>query len=129
MREGFVGKPLDLDHLAFHHDDATGGRPSRQLWLSNELWTEADLFVTSRNFDARSAPLGWNSEPHVHDVSQTYMLIPSAGTFTASVLLDGNEETIDGPATISIAAGTTHALRIVDGAGTIISIVRKGFYP
>jgi mannose-6-phosphate isomerase-like protein (cupin superfamily) len=118
-----------LGELANHDESKLPAayRP-RLLHLSGELVPEADLFITSRSVEALAGPAEPNVHPHRHDVSQTYLFLGEDGDFEVEVEIDGEKTAVKAPATTFIPAGRMHALRILRGTGTVISIVRSPTY-
>ncbi len=52
----------------------------------------------------------------------------STKALEVEVEIEGNRTTMRAPASAFIPAGTEHALRILRGTGTVLSIVRSGSY-
>jgi mannose-6-phosphate isomerase-like protein (cupin superfamily) len=122
-------KPQVQAELA-NHDEShlpAAYRP-RLLHLGQNLVPEADVFITSRTVDALAEPAEPNVRPHRHDVSQTYLFLSEDGSLEVEVEIEGERLQVSAPATTFIPAGKMHALRILRGSGTVISIVRSGTY-
>ena len=66
--------------------------------------------------------------PHKHDVSQTYLFFSPDDSLEVEVELEGKRTPVHAPASVFIPAGAEHALRILRGTGTVLSIVRSGTY-
>ncbi len=113
------------NHIETHLPDAYG---PRLLHLSGEQVPGADVFITSRSVTALAGPAEPNVMPHRHKVSQTYMFISPDGSLEVEVEVEGKRSAIKAPASTFIPAGTEHALRILRGTGTVLSIVRSGVY-
>lgn len=124
-----VAAPKVLAALPNHNESALpAAYEPRLLHLSGELVPGADLFITSRTVIGLAAPAEPNVHPHRHDVSQTYVFISEDGSLCIEVLLGDRTEVVQAPATVFIPAGLEHALRLLSGTGTVISIVRSGIY-
>ena len=122
-------KPQELAELANHiesHLPAAYG--PRLFHLGAELVSGANLFITSRSVTALAEPAEPNVLPHRHKVSQTYLFLSPDNSMEVEVEVDGNRTPVRAPASTFIPAGTEHALRILRGTGTVISIVRSGNY-
>ncbi len=113
------------NHLEAHLPDAYH---PRLLHLSGEQVPGADLFISSRSVTNLTAPADPNVKPHRHPVSQTYMFISPDGSLQVEVEIAGRRSKVKAPATTFIPAGTEHALRILCGTGTVLSIVRSATY-
>lgn len=100
----------------------------RVLHLSNELIPDADLFITARSVVKLAEPAEPNVLPHRHTVSQTYLFLSPDDSLEVEVFIDGQALPIHAPATVFVPAGALHALRILRGTGTVLSIVRSGTY-
>jgi len=100
----------------------------RLLHLSDKLVPGADLFITSRTVLDLASPAEPNVHPHRHDVSQTYVFTSPDDSLKVEVLLGDRTEIVQAPATVFIPAGLEHALRLLSGTGTVLSIVRSGVY-
>jgi mannose-6-phosphate isomerase-like protein (cupin superfamily) len=125
----FTVKPKVQATLAHHAEEhlPPAYRP-RLLHLSEALVPGADLFITSRSVDALAEPAEPNVHPHRHEVSQTYLFLSDDGSLEVEVEIEGERAKVRAPATTFIPAGKMHALRILRGTGTVISVVRSGTY-
>jgi hypothetical protein len=122
-------QPQTLAELA-NHDEShlpAAYRP-RLLHLGADIIPEADLFITSRSVEQLAEPAEPNVHPHRHAVSQTYLFLSDDGSLEVEVEIEGERKIVRAPATSFIPAGNMHALRILRGTGTVISIVRSGHY-
>ncbi len=125
----FTVKPRVQKELANHieaHLPAAYG--PRLLHLSEGLVPKADVFITSRSVTALAAPADPNVKPHRHAVSQTYIFFSPDDSLEVEVEIAGKRSKVRAPASTFIPAGTMHALRILRGTGTVLSIVRSGTY-
>ena len=124
-----IVKPTDQAELAHHvetHLPAAYG--PRLLHLSADLVPGADVFITSRSVTALAEPAEPNVLPHRHKVSQTYLFSSPDDSLEVEVEIEGHRVAVRAPASAFIPAGTKHALRILRGTGTVLSIVRSGVY-
>lgn len=122
--------PRELPELANH--DETRLPPAyrpRLLHLSHQLVPGADLFITSRTVVALAEPAEPNVAPHKHAASQTFIFTSDDGSLEFEIEIDGQREIGRAPATVFVPSGAMHALRILRGTGTVLSIVRSGVYP
>ena len=113
------------NHIETHLPDAYG---PRLLHLSAERVRGADVFITSRSVTKLAKPADPNVKPHRHPVSQTYVFISPDHSLEVEVEIAGKRSKVRAPASTFIPAGTLHALRILRGTGTVLSIVRSGTY-
>lgn len=124
-----IVEPREQAHLANHVESVLpAAYGPRLLHLSNDLVAGADLFITSRSVCALAEPAEPNVLPHTHTVSQTYMFFSDDRSLELEVELAGRRTLVRAPASVFIPAGTEHALRILRGTGTVLSIVRSGQY-
>lgn len=124
-----VAKPVTLGALANHDESRLpAAYQPRQLHLDQDLVPGADLFITSRTVIGLEGPAEPNVHPHTHTVSQTYVFTSPDDSLEIEVQLGEKTETVRAPATVFIPAGLEHALRILRGTGTVLSIVRSGRY-
>ncbi len=100
----------------------------RLLHLGAELVPGADVFITSRSVTGLAAPADPNVKPHRHKVSQTYLFLSPDDSLEVEVEIEGERTAVRAPASTFIPAGVEHALRILRGTGTVLSIVRSGTY-
>ena len=122
-------KPQELAELAHHveaHLPAAYG--PRLLHLGAGLVAGADVFITSRSVTGLAAPAEPNVAPHRHKVSQTYLFLSPDDSLEVEVEIEGRRMPVRAPASTFIPAGAEHALRILRGTGTVLSIVRSGTY-
>ena len=122
-------KPQELAELAHHvegHLPAAYG--PRLFHLGAGLVPDADVFITSRSVTGLEAPAEPNVLPHRHKVSQTYVFLSPDNSLEVEVQIEGQRELVRAPASTFIPAGAEHALRILRGTGTVLSIVRSGNY-
>lgn len=126
---GLIVNPREQAHLANHIESKlpTAYGP-RLLHLSDGLVAGADVFITSRTVTALAGPAEPNVLPHTHKVSQTYMFFSPDDSLEVEVELEGKRTPVRAPASVFIPAGVEHALRILRGTGTVLSIVRSGTY-
>jgi 2-isopropylmalate synthase len=75
-----------------------------------------------------AGPAEPNVMPHTHAVSQTYMFFSPDDSLELEVEIEGKREFVRAPASVFIPAHVEHALRILRGTGTVLSIVRSGHY-
>ncbi|MBI3044911.1 MAG: cupin domain-containing protein [Betaproteobacteria bacterium] len=124
-----IVKPKEQAHLA-HHVEARlpAAYGPRLLHLGEGLVPGADVFITSRSVTGLLEPAEPNVLPHRHKVSQTYMFFSADGSLEVEVELEGKRTPVRAPASVFIPAGVEHALRILRGTGTVLSIVRSGSY-
>ena len=113
------------NHLEAHLPDAYH---PRLLHLSGAQVPGADVFITSRSVTKLAKPADPNVKPHRHPVSQTYMFISPDNSLEVEVEIAGRRSKVRAPAATFIPAGKLHALRILRGTGTVLSIVRSGTY-
>jgi 2-isopropylmalate synthase len=126
---GLIVKPREQAHLANHiESELPAAYGPRLLHLSADLVPGADLFITSRSVTALAGPAEPNVMPHRHSVSQTYMFFSPDGSLEVEVEFEGRREFLRAPASVFIPAQVEHALRILHGTGTVLSIVRSGNY-
>lgn len=124
-----IVKPREQAHLANHVEGALPAQYGpRLLHLSEGVVPGADVFITSRSVTALPAPAEPNVLPHTHEVSQTYMFFSPDDSLEVEVELEGRVTPVRAPASVFIPAGVEHALRILRGTGTVLSIVRSGSY-
>jgi 2-isopropylmalate synthase len=127
--ERLTVKPQELAELANHvetHLPAAYG--PRLFHLGADAVDGADVFITSRSVNALAEPAEPNVLPHRHKVSQTYMFLSPDGSLEVEVEIEGKRMPVRAPASTFIPAGALHALRILRGSGTVLSIVRSGNY-
>ncbi len=125
----FTVKPQELAQLAHHveaHLPAAYG--PRLFHLGAGLVAGADVFITSRSVTGLAEPAEPNVLPHRHKVSQTYVFLSPDNSLEVEVEIEGQRAPVRAPASTFIPAGTEHALRILRGTGTVLSIVRSGTY-
>jgi len=126
---GLIVKPREQAHLANHIE---GKLPPaygpRLLHLGEGVVPGADVFITSRSVTNLAGPAEPNVMPHRHAVSQTYLFLSPDDSLEVEVELEGGRTAVRAPASVFIPAGTEHALRILRGTGTVLSIVRSGTY-
>lgn len=128
-RSLLIVKPHELAHLANHVESRLpAAYGPRLLHLSEEIVPGADVFITSRSVTALAGPAEPNVLPHTHEVSQTYMFLSPDDSLEVEVELEGQRTPVRAPASVFIPAGVEHALRILRGTGTVLSIVRSGNY-
>ncbi len=121
--------PKELAHLAHHVESSLpAAYGPRLLHLGDGLVPGADVFITSRSVTGLSEPAEPNVLPHKHKVSQTYLFISADASLEVEVELEGARTPVRAPASVFIPAGVEHALRILRGTGTVLSIVRSGAY-
>lgn len=121
--------PREQAALAHHVEERLpAAYGPRLLHLSEGAVPGADLFITSRSVTALAEPAEPNVMPHRHSVSQTYVFLSPDGSLEVEVELEGKAALVRAPATAFIPAGAEHALRILRGTGTVLSIVRSGRY-
>ena len=129
MATELIVKPREQAHLANHVE---GKLPAaygpRLLHLSEGVVPGADVFITSRTVTNLAGPAEPNVMPHRHVVSQTYLFSSPDDILEVEVELEGQRTAVRAPASVFIPAGTEHALRILRGTGTVLSIVRSGTY-
>ena len=124
-----IVKPLEQAHLANHiESELPPAYGPRLLHLSEGLVHGADVFITSRSVTDLSGPAEPNVMPHKHSVSQTYMFFSPDDSLELEVEIEGKREFVRAPASVFIPARVEHALRILRGTGTVLSIVRSGSY-
>ena len=124
-----IVEPRELAHLANHIESKLpAAYGPRLLHLSDGLVPGADVFITSRSVTSLDGPAEPNVVPHTHKVSQTYMFFSPDGSLEVEVELEGQRTPVRAPASVFIPAGVEHALRILRGTGTVLSIVRSGNY-
>ena len=124
-----IVEPREQAHLAHHVESQLPAEYGpRLLHLSEGVVPGADLFITSRSVTALAGPAEPNVLPHRHKVSQTYLFFSTDGSLEVEVELAGERTPVRAPASVFIPAGVEHALRILRGTGTVLSIVRSGAY-
>jgi 2-isopropylmalate synthase len=127
--EALIVEPREQAHLAHHVESALpAAYGPRLLHLSGGIVPGADLFITSRSVTQLAGPAEPNVRPHRHTVSQTYLFFSPDDSLELEVELDGQRSQVRAPASVFIPAGMEHALRILRGTGTVLSIVRSGAY-
>ena len=119
----------ELAELA-HHTEAVlpASYQPRELHMSAAQVPGADVFITSRSVVNLAGPEEPNVTPHTHPVSQTYLFVSADRSLEVDVEIDGEHFLTKAPSSAFIPAGTLHALRILRGTGSVISIVRSGEY-
>lgn len=126
---GLIVKPREQAHLANHVENRLpAAYGPRLLHLSEGIVPGADVFITSRSVTNLAGPAEPNVLPHTHAVSQTYLFTSPDDSLEVEVELAGNRMPVRAPASVFIPAGVEHALRILRGTGTVLSIVRSGAY-
>lgn len=121
--------PQELAHLANHIESKLpAAYGPRLLHLSGGVVPGADVFITSRSVTNLGEPAEPNVLPHTHTVSQTYLFFSPDDSLEVEVELEGKRTPVRAPASVFIPAGVRHALRILRGSGTVLSIVRSGDY-
>lgn len=124
-----IVQPREQAHLANHVESALpAAYGPRLLHLSDAIVPGADVFITSRSVTALAGPAEPNVLPHRHTVSQTYLFLSPDDSLELEVELEGKHSRVRAPASVFIPAGMEHALRILRGTGTVLSIVRSGAY-
>ena len=124
-----IVKPRELAHLANHvESELPAAYGPRLLHLGPDLVAGADVFITSRSVTKLEGPAEPNVLPHRHKVSQTYLFLSPEDDLEVEVELQGTRTPVRAPASVFIPAGVEHALRILRGTGTVLSIVRSGTY-
>ncbi len=113
------------NHVEDHLPEAYG---PRLMHMGQDMVPGADVFITSRSVTALAEPAEPNVLPHTHTVSQTYLFFSPDGSLEVEVELEGQKHHVRAPATTFVPAGTEHALRILRGTGTVVSVVRAGHY-
>lgn len=113
------------NHIEAHLPDAYH---PRLLHLSEAQVPGADLFISSRSVTKLAGPADPNVQTHRHPVSQTYLFISPDESLEVEIEIAGRRRKVRAPASTFIPAGTEHALRILRGTGTVLSIVRSGTY-
>lgn len=122
-------KPQELAELANHVEAYLPAAYGPRLFhLGAALVPGADVFITSRSVTGLAGPAEPNVLPHKHKVSQTYVFLSPDGSLEVEVEIEGQRTPVRAPASTFIPANTEHALRILRGTGTVLSIVRSGTY-
>ena len=126
----YVVKPKELVSLNNHIESQLPiAYGPRLMLMSDDLISNADLFITSRKIDQLSEPAEPNVLPHKHTVSQTYLVFGSDDEqLDIEINLDGKPIKFQSPASVFIPAGMMHSIRVLRGSGTLISVVRSGQY-
>ncbi|RLE34441.1 hypothetical protein DRJ24_03910 [Candidatus Acetothermia bacterium] len=124
----YIVKPFDWgERPLIHHDRETmNGLGPLMAFLNTDMVKEADLNIFVHHIDVKDPPGPEYVEVHAHEVSQAYVF-PLPG-ITFEVTLGDEKYTVDSPATVFIPPRLKHTVRIVNGSGIEVSIVRNEKY-
>ena len=126
--ERYIAKPFDwAERPLIHHDRKTmEGLGPLMAFLNTDMVGEADLNVFVHQIDVKTPPGPDYVEIHAHEVSQAYVF-PQPG-IKFEVTLGDEVYTVDSPATVFIPPRLKHAVKIIEGSGIEVSIVRNEKY-
>ena len=124
----YIVKPFDwADRPLIHHDRAVmNGIGPLMAFLNTDMIAEADLNIFIHHIDVKNPPGPDYVEVHAHDVSQAYVF-PLPG-ITFEVTLGDEVHVVDSPATVFIPPRLRHTVKIIEGSGIEVSIVRNEKY-
>jgi len=124
----YIVKPFDWgDRPLIHHDRAVmNSLGPLMAFLNTDMVGEADLNIFIHHIDVEHPPGPEYVGIHAHDVSQAYVF-PSPG-ITFQVTLGDEVHTVESPATVFIPPRLKHTVKIVEGSGIEVSIVRNEKY-
>lgn len=126
--ERYIVKPFDwAERPLIHHDrkvmDALG---PLMAFLNTDMVEDADLNIFVHHIDVKNPPGPDYVEIHAHEVSQAYVF-PLPG-LTFEVTLGDESYTVKSPATVFIPPRLKHTVKILEGSGIEVSIVRNEKY-
>jgi len=126
--ERYIVKPFDwAERPLIHHDrQVMETLGPLMAFLNTDIVAEADLNIFIHHIDVKDPPGPDYVEVHAHEVSQAYVF-PLAG-ITFEVTLGDEVYTVDSPATVFIPPRLPHTVKIVEGSGIEVSIVRNEKY-
>ena len=121
-------KPIDWGErdLVNHNMKGVADIGPLHLFLNKEMVEGADLNVFVHYMDIKPGEAPDYVPVHTHDVSQAYVF-PTEG-LKFEVILGDEKYTVDSPATVFIPAGLKHNLKMLEGKGIEVCILRKGLY-
>jgi len=126
--EKYIVKPFDwADRPLIHHDrEVMNTLGPLMAFLNTDMVSEADLNIFVHHIDVKTPPGPDYVGIHAHDVSQAYVF-PQPG-ITFEVTLGEETYTVDSPATVFIPPRLKHTVKIIEGSGIEVSIVRNEKY-
>jgi hypothetical protein len=125
--EKLIVKPFEWGDrdLAFHSASGLGALGPLVAFLNREMVDGADLNIFVHRIEVKGEPPDY-VDVHVHEVSQAY-IFPEPG-LRFEVILGDETYTAESPATVFIPPGLKHNLKILEGEGIEVCILRKGYY-
>ena len=126
--EKYIVKPFDwAERPLIHHDRETMDTLGPLMaFLNTDMISEADLNVFVHHIDVKNPPGPDYVGIHAHEVSQAYVF-PLPG-ITFEVTLGEEVYKVESPATVFIPPRLKHTVKIVEGSGIEVSIVRNEKY-
>jgi hypothetical protein len=126
--EKLIVKPFDWGErdLVFHSASGLGELGPLIAFLNREMVDGADLNIFVHQIEVKGGTGPDYVDVHTHDVSQAYVF-PEAG-LTFEVILGEETHRAESPATVFIPPGLKHNLKILEGKGIEVCILRKGYY-
>jgi len=126
--EKYIVKPFDwAERPLIHHDrEVMNGLGPLMAFLNTDMVADADLNIFIHHIDVKTPPGPEYVDVHAHDVSQAYVF-PLPG-IRFEVTLGDEEHVVDSPATVFIPPRLRHTVKIIEGSGIEVSIVRNEKY-
>jgi len=124
----YIVKPFDwAERPLIHHDrEVMNGLGPLMAFLNTDMVDEADLNIFIHHIDVENPPGPDYVGIHAHDVSQAYVF-PLPG-IKFEVTLGDETHVVDSPATVFIPPRLKHTVKIIEGSGIEVSIVRNEKY-
>lgn len=122
-------KPFDWGERDLVHHKMKGGVSDigpLHAFLNKKMVEGADLNVFVHYMDIKPGEAPDYVAVHTHDVSQAYVF-PTEG-LKFEVILGDEKYTVDSPATVFIPPGLKHNLKMLEGKGIEVCILRTGWY-
>lgn len=126
--EKYIAKPFDWgDRPLIHHDrEVMNQLGPLMAFLNTDMVPEADLNIFIHHIDVANPPGPEYVDIHAHEVSQAYVF-PLPG-IKFEVTLGEEHHVVDSPATVFIPPRLKHTVKIIEGSGIEVSIVRNQKY-
>ncbi|MCK5827036.1 hypothetical protein KAH43_00820 [Candidatus Bipolaricaulota bacterium] len=126
--EHLIVKPFDWEDrdLVFHSANGLSELGPLISFLNREMVDGADINIFVHHIEVKGDKGPDYVEVHTHDVSQAYVF-PEAG-LRFEVILGEESYQAESPATVFIPPGIKHNLKIIEGKGIEVCILRKGYY-